>query len=135
MKSWDDSLQIGVNLIDEQHHELVNMLDEFADACRHGEGRTEVGQTLKFVVSYVKNHFKDEEELQALYVYPDAAAHKVLHTGFIERTIELVQELKNNGPSAELSDRVKKVLIVWFLRHIRVEDIKVGKHIKDAGHE
>ena len=129
MSSWDDSLLIGVTLIDEQHQELVKRLDEFADACNHGEGQIEVGQTLKFVVSYIKKHFKDEEELQALYAYPDMDAHKVLHAGFVANAIDLVQELKRSGPGAELSAKVRKVLIKWFLMHIRVEDKKVSAHI------
>jgi len=134
MTSWNDSLMIGVNMIDEQHHELVNKLDEFVDVCKHGEGRAEVGQTLKYVVSYIRSHFKDEEELQALYAYPDMVAHKRLHEGFITRTIELVQELKRNGPSEDLSEKVKKSLLLWFIRHIHIEDVKVGYHVKDAGH-
>jgi len=135
MTSWNDSLLIGVSLIDEQHHELVNKLDEFVDFCKHGDGRMEVGQTLKYVVSYIRMHFKDEEELQVLYAYPDRIEHKKLHEGFIQRTIELVQELKKNGPSEELSEKVKKSLLLWFVRHIHIEDMKVGIHLKDAGHE
>ena len=133
MYSWDDSLLVGVALIDEQHHELVNKLDEFAIACGHGEGKQEVGEALKFSVSYIKEHFKDEDELKVLYAYPDIEAHRKLHAGFVERAITLVQELKDKGPSAELSDKVRKTLLGWFIIHIRTEDKKVGAHIKDAG--
>ena len=135
MTSWNDSLQIGVSLIDEQHHELVNKLDEFVDFCKHGDGSEEVGQTLKYVVSYIRMHFKDEEELQALYAYPDMIAHKKLHEWFIQNTIDLVQELKKNGPSEDLSEKVRKSLLLWFVRHIHIEDMKVGIYLKDAGHE
>jgi len=135
MTSWNESMEIGVRLIDEQHHELVDKLDEFVDFCKHGDGHAEVGQTLKYVVSYIKNHFKDEEELQALYAYPDMVEHKRLHEGFISRTVDFIQELKKNGPSEELSEKVKKSLLLWFIRHIHIEDVKVGNHIKDAGHE
>ena len=135
MSSWNDSLLIGVTLIDEQHHELVNKLDEFADACGHGEGRAEVGQALKFTVTYIKEHFKDEEELQALYVYPDMAAHKKLHEKFVQDAIDLVQELKTAGPSAELADKVRRTLVGWFLMHIRNEDKKLAAHIHSAGSE
>jgi len=133
MYSWNDSLLIGVTLIDDQHRELVEKLDEFAYACGHGDGRVEVGQALKFTVSYIQKHFKDEVELQALYAYPDIAAHKKLHERFVQNAIDLVQELKNAGPSAELAEKVKKTLVGWFLTHIRTEDRKVGVHIQNAG--
>ena len=132
MYSWDDSLLVGVALVDEQHHELVDKLDEFAVACGHGEGKQEVGEALKFSVSYIKAHFKDEEELQALYAYPDIEAHKKLHAKFIQNAIDLVQKLKNNGPSAELADEVRKTLVGWFLTHIRTEDKKLSSHIHQS---
>ena len=132
MYSWDDSLLVGVALIDEQHHELVDKLDEFAIACGHGEGKQEVGEALKFSVSYIKEHFKDEEGLQALYAYPDIDAHKKLHAKFIQNAIDLVQKLKNNGPSIELADEVRKTLVGWFLTHIRTEDKKLSVHIHQS---
>jgi len=132
MSSWNDSLLIGVSLIDNQHQTLVKELDEFKDACSHGEGQQEVGHALKFSVSYIKEHFKDEEELQALYAYPGIDAHKKLHAHFIQTAIDLIQELKATGPSAELADKVKKTLVMWFITHIRTEDKKLGEHIHQA---
>ena len=128
MSSWNDSLLIGVNLIDDQHRELVKRMDQLVDACHCGLGQDEVGETIKFVVSYIKEHFKDEEELQALYAYPDMAGHKELHAGFVHRTIDLVQELRT-GESSDFTDRVRRMLLEWFLLHIRNEDKKVSEHI------
>jgi len=132
MSSWNDSLLIGVKLIDEQHIELISRMDQLVDACRHGKGHDEVGETLKFVVSYVNKHFKDEEELQELYAYPDMAAHKKLHAIFIENTIVLMQDLKT-GLCDGFADRVKTMLIKWFLTHINMEDKKVGAYIHKVG--
>jgi len=132
MDSWNDSLLIGVKLIDEQHHELVRRMDRLVDACRRGEGQAEVGKTMKFVVSYIKEHFKDEEELQLLYEYPDRAAHKKLHDHFVETTIDLMQELKE-GHSADFTEKARKLLIGWFLMHINNEDKKVAAFIHAHG--
>jgi len=132
MSSWNDSLLIGVTLIDDQHRVLVKELDEFKDACAHGEGKQEVGHALKFSVSYIKEHFKDEEELQTLYVYPDIEAHKKLHAHFVKNAIDLIQELKITGPNAELAEKVKKTLVMWFITHIRTEDKKLGAHIHQS---
>jgi len=131
MSSWNDSLIIGVKLIDDQHYELVGKMDQLVDACHRGEGRDEVGQTLKFVVSYTQEHFKDEEELQALYAYPDMVAHKALHAGFIQRIIDLMQELKT-GKGGDCPEKMRKLLLGWFLMHIKNEDKKVSEHIHAA---
>ena len=132
MTSWNDSLLIGVKLIDEQHFELIRRMDELVMACNRGDGEQKVGETLKFVVSYVNEHFKDEEELQALYKYPNIAAHKKMHETFIANTIELMQELKIKQCD-EFTDKVKKLLIHWFIRHINSEDRKLGAHIHKSG--
>ena len=131
MSSWSDSLIIGVKLIDDQHYELVSRMDHLVDACHRGCGHDEVGDTLKFVVSYIQHHFKDEEELQALYAYPDMAAHKALHAGFVQRTIALMQELKT-GELPDFTDKVKSMIVGWFLMHIKTEDRKLGEHINQA---
>jgi len=128
MDSWNDSLLIGVKLIDEQHRELIRRMDKLVEACRRGEGQSEVGRTIKFVVSYVQEHFKAEEELQALYAYPDRVPHKKLHDHFIEETIKLMHELKE-GHGADFTEHVRKMLIGWFLMHINNEDKKLGAHI------
>ena len=128
MTSWNDSLLIDVKLIDEQHFELVSKMDHLVDACSCGKGEDEVGETLRFIVSYIQKHFKDEEELQALYSYPDMEAHKKLHAGFVERIINLMQELKVKQ-CIDFADKVRVVLLKWFLTHINTEDKKVGAHI------
>jgi len=131
MTSWKDSLLIGVKLIDDQHFELVRRIDQLIDACNHGDGQAEAGETLKFIVSYIKKHFKDEEELQALYAYPDMTEHKKLHEHFIATTIDLVQELKS-GNITGFADKERKMLIGWLIKHIHTEDKKIGIHIHNV---
>jgi len=131
MSSWNDSLLIGVKHVDEQHQELVNKMDRLVEACNQGKGQDEVGETLKYIVSYIQTHFKDEEELQALYAYPDMDAHIELHSGFVTRTVDLMHELRS-GQCADFADKVRRMLLGWFLQHINIEDRKVGAYIKKA---
>ena len=133
MSIWSDSLLIGVARIDHQHKELVKKLDDLMEACRKGEGDAEIEKTLRFAVSYVKEHFHDEEELQAQYAYPDMDSHKKLHAEFVMRIIDLVQEFQKSGANIELTTKVNKTLVVWLVNHIRTEDKKLGEHIKHAG--
>ena len=132
MTNWNDSLLVGVSLIDNQHRELIKRMDHLRDACTQGKGHEEVEEILKFVVSYVKEHFKDEEEMQAKYAYPEIAEHKKLHAGFVERIIDLLREDKRTGPTAELTGKVNTALIGWFIQHIRTEDKKLGLYIRKA---
>ena len=132
MTSWNDSLLIGITLIDSQHRELIGRMDKLRDACMQGKGHDEVEETLKFVVSYIQEHFKAEEEMQAEYSYPDIASHKKLHADFVARVIAILQEDKRTGPTTELTAKVNKTLLGWFIQHIRTEDKKLALYIKKA---
>jgi len=132
MSSWNDSLLIGVRLIDNQHRELIDRIDKLLHACHLGKGSAEVEETLRFVVSYIRKHFKDEEELQAKYAYPDMVEHKKLHAEFIVSVVDLVQEFQNTGTNTELTGKVNRTLIEWLFRHIRSEDKKLALHIHRA---
>ena len=130
MTSWNDTLMIGVPLIDDQHKELVHRMDKLMSASRSGKGAEEIEKTLRFVVSYFKEHFNDEEDLQSEYKYPEMQEHKKLHADFTLTVIKLVQDFQLNGPNQELAGKVNKMLLQWVIKHIRTEDKKLAAYIQ-----
>lgn len=130
MSYWKDSLKIGVEAIDVQHRKLVMAIDDLMDACAKGQGRNKVEETMRFVVDYTKEHFRDEEVLQAKYAYPGMAAHKQLHAQFIQNMAKLDAELRQAGPSIALTANINKTLVNWLIKHISSEDKKLGEYIK-----
>jgi len=130
MTYWKDSLLIGVSQIDTQHRKLVQAVDELMEACSKGQGRATIEKTLNFVVSYTKEHFADEERLQAQHGYLGIAAHKKLHADFITSVSALVADFQKSGSGLALTANVNKTLVAWLTHHISVEDKKVGEFIK-----
>ena len=133
MTYWNDSLLIGVELLDNEHRKLVAAVDKLMNACREGKGKLEIAQTLDFVVDYTREHFRDEENLQERYAYPGIYAHKRIHAQFILTIGEIVKEFERIGPNTALSGKLSKTLVEWLINHIGVEDKKVGEHIIKAG--
>lgn len=133
MTYWKDSLLVGVSQIDAQHRQLVKAIDDLMEACMKGAGREAVAKTLSFVAAYTKEHFADEEKLQAQYAYPDINAHKRLHAQFISNVAALESDFKQNGPNVALTGKINKTLIDWLIKHIGSEDKKVGLHIQSKG--
>ena len=129
MTYWKDSLLVGVTLIDEEHRKLVGAIDELMAACLAGKGRTVIGKTLSFVVSYTKKHFSDEEKLQTQHNYPGIIAHKKLHALFIENITALEKDFEQNGANVALIGKINKTLVDWLVQHINVEDKKLGAFI------
>ena len=129
MTYWKDSLLIGVPAIDNQHKKLITAIDELMEACTKGQGRDKIGKTLAFVVAYTKEHFTDEEKVQAEHGYPGMIAHKRLHTQFIVTISSLVDDFEKNGPSVALVGKLNKSLVDWLVEHISEEDKKLGDYI------
>ena len=67
---WDDSLSVGVDLIDEQHKMLIQKLRDLSDAFEIGREMNRIMQTLEFMVDYTDFHFSAEEETMTKYDYP-----------------------------------------------------------------
>ena len=130
MTYWKDTMLIGVPKIDAQHKKLIAAIDNLMAACTRGEGRAAIDKMLAFTVSYTKEHFADEERLQAEYAYPGAAAHKRLHSQFLSTVSALVNEYEKTGPTVSLVGKLNKSLVDWVIQHISTEDKKVGEYIK-----
>lgn len=135
MTYWKDSLLIGVPQIDEQHRKLVNALDELTEDCAKGKWSEAIEKTLYFAIAYAKEHFKDEEELQAQVNYPELKAHRRMHTDFISKVSVLVHDLQRNGKDIALIGKINKMLIDWVIEHIGTEDKKIGLYIQSKGGE
>ena len=129
MTYWKDTLLVGVKEIDDQHKKLVKAIDQLMEACMQGKGRSAIEETLKFTVSYTKEHFSDEEMLQAKYVYPGMAAHKLVHAKFIKEINAIYDEFGQTGPSISLTGKLNKTLVDWLINHITSEDKKLGEYI------
>ena len=133
MTYWDDSLLIGVPLIDRQHRALVSALDTLTEECARGKWPDTIEKTLNFIIAYTKEHFADEERVQAECGFPEMEAHKRMHADLILQVSLLVDELQKSGRSIDLFTKINKALVDWVIHHIGAEDKKIGLFIQSKG--
>ncbi len=129
MSLWNDSLLVGVDKIDEQHKKLVAAIDDLLDACEKGQGKSRVGEIIAFITAYAQEHFKDEEEVQEQYGYPNLEAHKKMHQQFVHIASKFESDFQVTGPTVWLSENIRKTLLSWLAMHISNEDKKIGDYI------
>ncbi|MDR2346331.1 MAG: hemerythrin family protein [Planctomycetaceae bacterium] len=129
--TWSKDLETGNPLIDTQHKQLIEAVNELLAACSAGQGREKLNSTLLFLESYTSKHFSDEEKLQIQYSYPDYMNHKSLHDDFKKFVNELVMQIKKDGPTTSLISKVSFGVGDWLINHIKKEDTKVAGHIKN----
>ncbi len=130
MPTWNDSFQIGVALIDDQHKTLFDAMDALYAACSVGKGRQEVVKTAEFLESYVVKHFLDEEVLQKNSAYPKYAEHKKIHDAFIAQVKGLKNDIAEHGPTIVSVAKMNTMLSGWLLNHIKNVDTELAQYVK-----
>lgn len=131
MYIWARDLETGNTMIDTQHKQLIQAINNLLEACAKGQGRTQIDETLKFLNNYITSHFKDEEALQQKYQYPDYINHRQYHEGFKKVVKEIIREYEKEGATIVLVGKVNKNIGEWLINHIKREDKKVAQHIKN----
>ena len=123
---WTSNLSIGHPIIDEQHQQLFNKLQELVNlaACYKKEAIVEI---IAFFEEYVIEHFETEELLMQQHNYSDYAVHKAQHLIFMNRLNEFKQkhEQAQNGP-LYLALKIQQTLLDWWLSHIGNYDKQLG---------
>jgi hemerythrin len=128
---WDDKYSVGIQLIDDQHKELVTLTNTLYRGCRTGveTAKTYFMGAIHGAVEYVKYHFAVEEKLMEGFDYPILDAHKREHREFIRKIFQDVksfQEGKKFVPNTFV-----RYLKDWILSHIAVMDKKYMEYIQE----
>ncbi|MCL2070435.1 MAG: hemerythrin family protein [Treponema sp.] len=129
---WDSSLESGYEKVDKQHKQLVDAVNNLMEASKSGKGDAAVMETLDFLTGYAIKHFSDEEKLQVDNEYPDYLNHKRLHDDFKGKVGELVQKVRDEGPTEAVIGEVSSAVGSWLLNHIKGDDFRMAAYVKAA---
>lgn len=122
---WSDNLVFGLETIDSQHKQLFELAATFS-----GNGdQIRVMKTLVILCDYVKNHFREEEELLRDCAYPNLETHMDLHRQFKDMVIQLLGEAKNLTLD-QIAAQVQYLINGWFYNHILHVDTEYVPFVK-----
>ncbi|UCH05718.1 MAG: hemerythrin family protein [Candidatus Thorarchaeota archaeon] len=130
---WDQSLSVGVDLIDDQHKMLIQKLRNIAEAIEKKQATGEIAKTLNFMVDYTDFHFSTEEKYMEEYSYPGRENHIQQHEEFKESLKRLVQDFQEEGATQVLSSSISTFLLNWLIKHIKGIDIGFGEFLREKG--
>lgn len=126
---WDDSLSVGVDLIDEQHKMLIEKLKDLSDDLRIGHEQDRILKTLGFMIEYTNFHFTAEEKVMADNDYPGLEMQKQQHAEFKTTLANILLDLREDGPTNELAESINVFLLNWLIDHIKGMDLKLGNYL------
>ena len=118
--NWDENLSTGIAAIDSQHREIFSRFNALLEACDRGRSREALADILEFMNSYVLQHFRDEEALQAKVGFPQLPAHRRQHRELAEKFTGLQQKHAAHGATVQLVVETCKFLAGIFFDHIQL---------------
>lgn len=130
---WHPDFSVGVPEIDEDHKQIIEHYRKLYLSMRAGGGHKDYEDHIMFLMDYVKAHFAREEDLQRSHHYEDFERHQKMHAAFTQRVEALIGE--NAGKTVTHGDLIRLNLFIkeWLIRHILVEDRKIGQALKLRG--
>lgn len=127
---WDDKYKVGVEVVDSQHKQLFDLINELYKAFNEGHAQERITKVMDGLVKYTGYHFREEEALMEQAGYPDLEAHKEKHRKLVAQVMNYQRQL-NEG---ELDDgALLKFLKEWLSNHIMGVDKFYVSHMHRHG--
>jgi len=114
-------MKTGIDLIDEQHQVLIDLISEFDEAVNNNMGKEVLGRTLDEVVNYIGLHFNTEEDLLLRHGYPGFDGHRLKHNKLVNQVLKFREKYNKGIPNMESEIRV--FLMDWVVSHINKSDM------------
>ncbi len=118
---WKEEYSVGVPELDQQHRQLVSLINQLTRAEASGGMISYVFDELDH---YVKEHFRAEEKLLRKAGYADYEEHRQQHRVFEEWLRAVRQSFSIGGTSTHLlADSINSYLRNWLVNHILKSDM------------
>ncbi|WP_425481181.1 bacteriohemerythrin [Desulfurispirillum indicum] len=121
---WNDKLSVGIEHFDNQHKQLLSIVNRLASAVKKGEGKHVLAPTFEELLQYTTTHFRDEEAYMEKHGYRDIEHHKQIHADLVQQALSLKSKFDEGDlmVAAETLEFLKK----WLSNHIPKEDKQYG---------
>ena len=85
---WDKYYSVGIEIIDNQHKKLIDMINDLYASFITGEAQEKAPGIVDQMLNYTDYHFKTEEKFFDEHNYPETDKHKEIHQSFVDKAIE-----------------------------------------------
>ncbi|MFZ2307771.1 MAG: bacteriohemerythrin [Rhodoferax sp.] len=125
---WAKDMVIDHGPIDEDHRQLVEMVNVLHSATSEGRGVEVVDDVLHKVIDYTLGHLQREEALMASVHYPQLEQHRRQHQQFADELNALKRKYESG--SITVAAQLSLVLREWLSLHIRRSDKEIAPFLR-----
>ncbi len=118
---WNPRYETGIQFIDDQHKQLLDLVNKLHDGFQSGMPKDEINALLDFMVVYIANHFTTEESFMQEHGYPDLKAHQAQHMTFMTKVKHLAERWKTSTPPT--ASEFARFIQDWLAHHVSEVDM------------
>lgn len=129
---WKDRYSVGIDAVDHEHRELIELINALHDSLLAGAGEPDVSAFLGEIFRAISAHFALEERFMREHRYDQAAEHKQAHEELLEEIRDIMDgyDADPQGASTLLSGR----LDAWFTDHFKTHDARLHHRLGSHDH-
>ncbi len=132
---WEERFKTGYKRIDNQHKELVNIINDLYETGVKGDLNNEevkksFNEIIKRTIDYATYHFSYEEKIMNAINYSISKDHISKHRAFSLKVVDEVNRYEQ-GDNLVIKDFIN-FLKDWLLNHIVLDDKKFVTELKNT---
>lgn len=127
---WTALDRIGIRQFDEEHRELVNLINQFHEAMVLRRNRVIADEIFEKLIQATRNHFSNEEALLGERGFPERDSHAKQHSDLLVEIRSLHRQFKEGSLSAMM---LLTYLKNWLIHHIKESDRQYAVWLKTRG--
>ena len=129
--NWNQKFETGLPMVDEQHHRLVELINEFGELVTQSDKvpQPDIDAVFAELGAYARFHFTEEESMMVeVGLKPEYITyHKQLHADFLQELQRIHQNLGGDGPQ-----RLLMFLVHWLAYHILGIDMAMARQVAEV---
>ncbi|MDH5559529.1 MAG: bacteriohemerythrin [Deltaproteobacteria bacterium] len=126
---WKKDYELGIKLVDEEHKQLVKLINELERAITENKTDQVIKGVLQGLKGYINIHFTVEEEYMNVYDYSGLKSHTEAHEQFKKKIFSISHDLEEGG--LDIPKSVLVYLKKWLQEHILETDRKLCLFLKE----
>ncbi|BEP28003.1 bacteriohemerythrin [Helicovermis profundi] len=127
MIKWKETYSVGYELFDEQHKELIRLINKVEKLLKDKDIDEDslfdnINGVFTEILDYTVYHFKSEEDVFKEKGYKNQKEHEESHKIFVENVLDLVGTFDTESETRDIAFKIYNTLVEWLIKHILGED-------------
>lgn len=118
---WNDSLDVKVEAMNNEHKELIRLMNELYDKVEAKANKEILTKSLVALKEYTIKHFDDEEKYMESINFTDLKTHKAVHKNLLDKIADFEGKFLETG---NIGQDFFDFLSFWLRSHIKGIDTK-----------